>query len=207
MAVKIKNAGSARSKLAEASRAMDAAARQAANQGARKAAQVARKATSEVYNLTERTLADYISIRQATVSQSFARVRLRIKAVPLSAFGARIKMQRFRFTDSLGRNVNRLLPTVHLKLYRAGGVKHFRSLFPLRQRSDGPLYEADRIKRRIGKERLKLTVPRYFTFPKRILNETVLPRIIAEVPDVLVTKFGAAFRKLFKGQRQLRGNS
>ncbi len=184
-------------------RASATAGRQSVNRVANTVRSQAAKRTSAVYNLRQKTLRDAISIKGASKGDDTATVTLHIRAVPLTEFSPRVRMQTFKFTDSLGRKVNRRLPTVRLRIFRGGSPRYIRPAFPLRQRYSGGLAAGDTIRRRTGSARGKLTSLRYYTFPNRFLRERLMPQLRDVVDDRLGIEFRAAHRNQL---RRLRGN-
>jgi|GEM_PF-6111930 len=184
-------------------RASRTAGRQSVNRVANTVRSQAAKRTSAVYNLRQKTLREAISIKGASQGDDTATVTLHIRAVPLTEFSPRVRMQTFRFTDSLGRRVNRRLPTVRLRIFRGGSARYIRPAFPLRQRYSGRLAAGDTIRRRAGSSRGKLTSLRYYTFPNRFLRERLMPQLRDVVDDRLGIEFRAAHRNQL---RRLLGN-
>lgn len=184
-------------------RASRTAGRQSVNRVANTVRSQAAKRTSAVYNLRQKTLRTAISIKGASQGDDTATVTLHIRAVPLTEFSPRVRMQTFRFTDSLGRRVNRRLPTVRLRIFKSGSARYIRPAFPLRQRYSGGLAPGDTIRRRAGSSRGKLTALRYYTFPNRFLRQRLMPQLRDVVDDRLGIEFRAAHRNQL---RRLLGN-
>ncbi|MCX7062842.1 MAG: hypothetical protein NTZ11_18395 [Gammaproteobacteria bacterium] len=164
--------------------------------------------TTETYNLSTRDIAPFIRTRNVTRSGPLeGSLDLRVRAIPIETFKPRVVMQRFTYAIR-GQMVTRRLPTIELKRFRKGNPKKIPGAFPLQQRVTGRLRTGDKVRRRIGSDRNRLTNIRYYTFPKRFVNETLLPEVRAFVGPRLRIEIDAAFRKfnLATGQRTLRGN-
>lgn len=184
-------------------RASRTAGRQSVNRVANTVRSQAAKRTAAVYNLRQKTLRKAISIKGASQGGDTATVTLHIRAVPLTEFSPRVRMQTFRFTDSLGRRVNRRLPTVRLRIFKSGSARYIGPAFPLRQRYSGGLAPGDTIRRRAGSSRGKLTALRYYTFPNRFLRQRLMPQL----RDVVDDRVGVEFRAAHRNQlRRLVGN-
>lgn len=137
--------------------------------------------TAQRYNLSEDTLRDYIFVRRASVTADkvSGTVQLQIKAVPLTAFGAQVQLVSRTLRAAFGRPTKpytRLLPQVSVQLYRGQAAKKLPGGFPLRQRDASALLGGEKVRRRIGPERDRLTGFRYYTFPRRITDK-LLPQL------------------------------
>lgn len=163
--------------------------------------------TSQRYNLSEATLSHYVYPRRASVTADGARgsVELQIKAVPLTEFGAKVVMRPVTLTGRTGTRYQRTLPSVEVALYRNQRPRRLPGAFPLRQRSDGSVFASESVRRRIGKDRGKLTGFRYYTFPKRITQKLV-SELQREGGKQLRVSLRIAYRKAFRGQQVLRLN-
>lgn len=172
---------------------------------ARSVRQSAIARTAAVYNLSKRTLSQYVQIRRESTGLH-ASVQLQVRAVPIQAFTPKVQMDRFRYVDSRGRRVDRRLAAVYVKRYTQGRALRIPQAFPLRQRFGGALGAGDQVRRRTGAARGKLTVLRYYTFPKRFLDE-LLPALRAEAAESLGVDMRAAVRRYTsRGRRELRRN-
>lgn len=163
--------------------------------------------TASRYNITKRRLSRSVYIKRAGRGVAAASVNLKIRAVPLDEFGARVRMTPLRGRDSLGRRFNRKAASVSVKIYRGGGRKTLPGAFPLFQRTPGALREPGTVRKRTSAARNKLTVLRFYTFPTDY-REALLSDIAAQLPGDFGVAFDAAVRKLDKGgNRVLRGNA
>lgn len=174
-----------------------ALSKQALNRAARNARSFAIRRTSEVYNLSTRQLQPYLVLRRSSQGKDgsiSASLGFRIRAIPIEQFKPRIEMRQFT-VNVRGRPVRRRLATVLLQLYRAGSPKLVAPAFPLRQRTSGRLRPGEAIRRRIGPRRDRLTRLRYFTFPQRFLEETLLPQTAAFAGENVNVEFDRALRR------------
>lgn len=161
--------------------------------------------TTRRYNLDEDTLAPFVTLGQtgtAGQTDGYASVRLMARPIPIAVFNPTVRMQPVRIAKRNGGTYTRRLPTVWVKRFRSGGAKQLKPFFPLEQRVDGAT--ADSIRRRIGAGRDRLTGPRFYTFPKRFLDE-IRPQLVEFVGDRGSGELQGAYRKWLKGQRVLRG--
>lgn len=170
---------------------------QSLNRAAERARTFAIRRTSEIYNLSTRQLQPYLRLRRAA-STGFtgsvsASLNFLLRAIPIEQFKPRIEMRQFT-VNVRGRPVRRRLATVLLQLYRAGAPKIVTPAFPLRQRATGRLRPGESIRRRVGAARDRLTRIRYFTFPQRFLDETLLPDTAAFAGETLRVEFDRALR-------------
>lgn len=163
--------------------------------------------TGDRYNLTGSVVEQFVSVGTVTVRAGGASgsVRLKLKALPLHLFGARLEMRQFTLRSRAGRTFTRTLPTVRVAIYRGSVPKTLPGGFELRRRNDGDLAPADQVRRRIGAERGKLTGFRYFTFP-RSFTASLLPDLQAVGSRTLAVELRAAYRKRREGLQVLRGN-
>ena len=183
--------------------------RRAASLSLRVAAEAASNAavdrTTATYNLDADVVREFVQIRQISEGDDSATVTLQVRAIHIEAFAPEIRMRRFRYTDKLGRVVDRLLPSVYVARLRGRQARFLRPAFPLRQRTDGPLNAGERIRRRAGESRSRLTKLRYFSFPKKFLRDDLLPAATAAAGDGFAVEFRALFRRLSsRGRRELR---
>jgi len=172
---------------------------------------------AERVNLSEDTLGSFIEVGQTSVRADGVRgsVTLKVKAVPLTAFGAQVQMLPYTGPDSRGRRYkSRVLPQVRVALYRDQRPRILPGAFALRQRNNGPLNTSDRVVRRVGQgvgdrrdgsSGRKLAGFRFFTFPKRTTNQ-VLPALKAFAGEQFAVDLRVAYRKQLRGVRVLRGN-
>lgn len=182
-----------------------AAAQEATQAVARSTKRRAITLTTQRYNLSADALDPFVEIGPVgNTPYGGASVTLRARPIPISAFAPQVRMRTFTLTSSRGRTYTRKLPTILVKRFRKGGAKPLRPFFPLRQRSDGPLAASDDVRRRIGQARERLTVPRFYTFPKRFLDE-IRPQLVEHVGAQGSVELRAAWRKRHKGYRVLRG--
>lgn len=180
-----------------------AAAQEAVEATAAATKRRAGRLTTQRYNIDEQTLDPFIDIGKiGAMPGGGAFVRLKAKPIPISAFDPRVRMRSFTLTSSAGRRYSRKLPTVWIKRFRSGSAKQLKPFFTLHQRADGPT--TDEIRRRIGAARGRLTVPRFYTFPKRFLQE-IEPQLVEFVGQQGLLDLRAAWRKRMNGYRVLRG--
>lgn len=161
--------------------------------------------TTLKYNLDEQTLDPYVTTGYTGTggrSDGWASVRLLARPIPISVFNPTVRMRNVRIAKRAGGSYVRKLPTIWVKRFRAGGLKQLKPFFPLHQRTDGAT--TDEIRRRIGSGRERLTVPRFYTFPKRFLDE-IRPQLVAFVGERGQVELNGAVRKRLRGQRVLRG--
>lgn len=197
--------------IADGLEALPSAARTTGSAAVRAAANATSDAavrrTTEVYNLNTDTVRQFVSVLPIGQDASSATVRLKIRAIPIEAFEPEIRMRRFRYTDSLGRTVDRLLPAVYLQRLRGRNARFLRPAFPLTQRTSGTLRQGESIRRRIDDRRDRLTRLRFFTFPRRYTRDDLLPLLEQAAADVLNVEVRAAYRRIGRrGLRELRRN-
>lgn len=188
-----------------------AAVQEAVQAVARSTKRRAIKLTTQRYNLDEETLDPYVALGKTGITPyGGASVRLKARPIPISVFSPQVRMKTFTLTSSRARTYKRKLPTVLVKRFRKGGAKPLKPFFPLRQRANGPLAASDAVRKRTGSKvsakenRMKLTGPRFYTFPKRFLDE-IRPQLIEHVGEQGSLELRAAWRKRHKGYRVLRG--
>jgi hypothetical protein len=185
---------------------------EAANVTAKGTRQYALKLTTQRYNLDVEDLEPFIALREATTPRGGASVTLKARAIPISAFKPQVRIQSFRLVSrgNKPKTYTRRLPTIYVQRFRSGSPKHLHPYFPLHQRTDGALSPTDRVRRLVaskgktGDYTDRLTGVRYYTFPKRFLNE-IRPKLAAYVGERGSVELNAAFRKRLAGQRVLRG--
>ena len=204
--------------------ALPAAAREAANAAAELTARATRleaiRLTTRRYNLDADTLDPYVvgSYGKGGRTDGWSSVTLLARPVPIQVFNPAVRMRTFRLV-SRGRRpktYSRSLPTIVVKRMRQGSAKQLHPYFPLHQRTSGPLSPGDAVRRRIGSGRgdgrsvktpysgNKLTGVRYYTFPKRFLDE-IKPQLVEFVGDRGQVELRGALRKRLRDQRVLRG--
>lgn len=186
-------------------------ARQSLNRTIARARTFAGRKTVETYALSTREIAPYVVARNATLGfdgQLEGSVDLRIRAIPIETFKPRIVVRRFTYAMN-GHVVTRRLPTVELQRFRQGAPKLVRPAFPLTQRSTGRLRSGDKVRRRIGPDRGRLTRIRYYTFPRKFVDEVLAPAVREFVGPRLQIEFDNAFRvySLRRRRTELRRNS
>lgn len=163
--------------------------------------------STEVYNIGRRDLAPFVTVRQASASKVSGSVRLLVRAIPIEFFRPRVRMQAFTFRRH-GKTVTQQLPAIYLRRFKNGGEKYVGPAFPLSQRRSGPLRRGERIRRRIGEQRDRLTRIRYYTFPKQFTEEVLLPDAQAFIgPSINIELRRALRRRNARGGRTLRGNT
>lgn len=204
--------GDADAMLSGLAQAADQAVRESINTVAERVEKAAVDKTLDRYNIKRNTLQQSVSLRRASAGQNSATVTLQVKAIPFEEFSPTVRMQAVP-VRAFGRyQTRRMQAYVRVKYYKRGGAKLVPGAFPLRQRSGGPLQTGDRIRRRTGAARDKLTVLRYFTFPKRHLAALV-PELEKLAGDGVAVEFNPAWRSALQGKsgrsgsyRHLRGN-
>lgn len=170
--------------------AVNEAAISAGNAAVKAGQQAAIETTVDRYNVTAEQIAPYVTAQLASQGKAGASVTLKVRAIPLETFNPIVRMQRFDFRDKKGRHVSRLLPAVYFARLRGDAPKYLRPAFPLHQRTSGALSGGDRIVKRTGKARDKLTTFRFYTFPDRFLDTELIPAVQDAMP--------AGFRADFK---------
>ena len=161
----------------------------------------------EVYNISRRELTPFVSVHRASGTRLRGSVRMLVRAIPIEAFRPRVKMQTFTFKVR-GKDVKRRLPAIYLKRFKNAGEKYIGPAFPLTQRSSGVLRRGEKVRRRIGAERGRLTRIRYYTFPKQFAEEVLLPDAQAFIGPAISVELRRALRRFSPrtGLRPLRGN-
>lgn len=161
--------------------------------------------TTDVYNISRRELAKYVSTRDASPKSLEASVSLRIRAIPIEVFKPRVQMQSFSY--QVGDNtVTRLLPAIYLQRLKAEAPKYVGPAFPLQQRRSGELRAGERVRRRLGngktyvdpetgQERDSLTKLRYYTFPREFVEEVILPDAAEFIPSRVELEIRRAIRR------------
>lgn len=209
ISVKVTGVAAAARDLRATPGALISIATESVNAAAEHANEFVVRRTSQQYNLSEATLSQYVSVRRASVRADSVSgsVTLQIAAVPLTEFGAQVRMVRYTGPDSRGRRYrSRLLPEVRVALYRGKAARKLPGAFPLRQRGSGALRGGEAVRKRVGAQRGRLTGFRYFTFPKRLTD-----RLLVEAQREIGTQFGVtfrvAYRKWIRGAAVLRDNN
>lgn len=177
---------------------------QSVNRVAERLAHRLAQKTSQKYALTLEQVTQYISVRQASQSAAgdSASVQLQIKAIPAEVFPIRVAMQRFALRQAFGRKTRtytRALPVVQIKRYRDAGFHRLGKAFPLHQRESGALATGDSVRRRTGStkedSRDKLTVMRFYTFPRAFVQDVLLPEAKVFVPQQYNIELRTAYRR------------
>lgn len=167
---------------------------------------VVRKST-EVFNISRRDLTPFVAQQRATRTNVRGGVSLKVRAIPIEFFNPRVQMQDFTFQRG-GKTVTQRLPAVYLKRFRNGSEKYVGPAFPLQQRRTGRLRKGEKVRRRVGAARDRLTRIRYYTFPKQFTEEVLLPDAAAFVGPAISVELERAFRRYTaRGRRELRGNT
>lgn len=166
------------------------------------------KKSLEVYNISSRELTPYVAIRRASRSSMRGSVSLQVRAISIEAFRPRVRMQSFTYKIR-GKEVTRKLPAIYLRRFKGGAEKYIGPAFPLHQRTTGVLKRGDKVRRRIGAARDRLTRIRYYTFPKQFTEEVLLPDAQAYIGPAIAVEMRRAFRRYSprSGLRPLRGNA
>lgn len=150
--------------------------------------------TTKVYNISRRELGPFVRERKASRASITASVSLAIRAIPIETFKPRVRMQKFTFRLR-GRTVTRTLPAIYLKRLRAEAAQYVGPAFPLTQRRSGALAAGEKVRRRIGSERERLTRLRYYTFPREFIDEQLLPDAAAFIPERVALEIRRAVRR------------
>lgn len=163
--------------------------------------------TTEIYNISARDLRPYVSAKSASKNDPNALIRMHVRAIPIEFFKPRVKMQTFTF-QVRGKTVTRKLPAIYLRRYRGGAEKYVAPAFPLTQRRTGLVARGEKVRRRIGADRDRLTRIRYYTFPKQFVDEVLLPDAQQFIPERMRVELRSAIRRYSakSGLRTLRGN-
>lgn len=162
--------------------------------------------TVETYNLSTRQIAPYITARRVSQSatQLEGSVDLHLRAIGIETFRPRVVLRSFTYLIN-GREVTRRLPTIELQRFRNGSPKLVKPAFPLHQRRTGQLRAGDTVRKRTGTARDKLTPIRYYTFPRRFIDETLAPAVREFAGPRLAIELDAAFRAFSsRGRRELK---
>lgn len=167
----------------------------ALNRTIERARTFAGRKTVETYNLSTRQIAPYVRARKVTVraEKLEGSVDLQIRAIPIETFRPQVVMKTITYTLR-GQIVTRRVATIELQRFRNGTPKLVRPAFPLAQRRTGRLRAGEKVRRRTGKERGKLTKIRYYTFPRKFVNETLAPAVREFVGPRIRIELDAAFR-------------
>lgn len=185
-------------------------AQQGLNRTIDRARTFAGRKTSETYNLSTRDIAPYIRTSKVTVRSEKLEgsVDLRVRAIPIETFKPRVVVRSFTYAWR-GRTITRKLATIEVQRFRRGTPKLVGPAFPLQQRVTGRLRAGERVRRRTGPDRDKLTYIRYYTFPRRFVDETLTPAVREFVGPRLRIEIDAAFRAFTarRAARTLRRNS
>lgn len=162
----------------------------------------------EVYNIARRELTPYVTVRRASGSRVSGSVSMLVRAIPIEAFRPRVRMQTFTF-EFRGKQVTRRLPAIFLRRFKNGDEKYIGPAFPLTQRRSGVVKRGEKVRRRIGADRERLTRIRYYTFPKQFAEEVLLPDARAFIGPAIGVELRRAFRRYNprRGLRTLRGNA
>jgi len=165
--------------------------------------------TVETYNLSTRQIAPYITARRVSrsASQLEGSVDLHLRAINIEAFRPRVVIRSFTYVIS-GHTVTRRLPTIEVQRFRDGTPKLVRPAFPLHQRRSGLLRRGEEIRKRTSADRDKLTRIRYYTFPRRFIEQVLTPTVADFVGPRLSIELDAAVRGFTARRgRALRSNS
>jgi len=153
----------------------------------------AAEAQEAVYNIDSSELEKSIFVEIASQGRNTATVTLKVKALPIEKFRPQVEMRKVSVLAFGKYPTTRELPHVRVQYFRRGRPQYIRPAFPLKQRSSGTLASGGKIRRRTGQARGKLTVLRYYTFPKRHL-EKMLPELLKVAGENVTVTFSAAWR-------------
>lgn len=183
---------------------VDEATRSAAEIGMRAAVDsainLAVDQTSSKYNLTPDRLRQYVGLEE--VSGLSATVQLRIRPIPIEEFAPEIRMRRYTWRDKLGRRHSQELPSVYFQRLRDRKPRLVRPAFPLEQRTSGQLRAGEKVRRRVGSWRERLTNIRYFSFPHNWLRNELIPAVESRMVDDYALEFRASFNRFQKGRNR-----
>lgn len=181
----------------------------ALNRTIERARTFAGRKTVETYNLSTRQIAPYVRARKVTVraDKLEGSVDLQIRAIPIETFRPQVVMRQITYSVR-GRTVTRRVATIELQRFRNGTPKLVRPAFPLQQRRTGRLRAGEKVRRRTGRARDKLTKIRYYTFPRKFVAETLAPAVREFVGPRIRIELDAAFRAFSAraGRNTLRRN-
>lgn len=185
--------------------ALNTQARLALNKVITAARTVASRKTTETYRLSTRQVLPYITARKVSASagELSGSLELSIKPISIEAFKPRVVMKTVSYTWR-GRTVTRRLATIEVQRFVDGAPKLVGPAFPLTQRRTGLLRAGEQVRRRIGKDRNKLTRIRYYTFPRKFVAEQLAPAVQAFAPERFAIELLAARRFTTKGRRVVR---
>lgn len=153
--------------------------------------------TTEFYNVRPRVLREYVILRQASKNSLSGGANLEIRALPVNAFSPRVRMQRFTF-QRRGQQVTQQLPAVYVTLLKSEGPQYAKPAFPLQQRTSGAIRPAEKVRRRIGERRDRLTNIRYYTFPKQFIEDVIVPDVAPFIPERMELEIDRAYRRFTK---------
>ncbi len=167
------------------------------NRTSTRARTLAARKTSEVYNLSTRALAPLIRVRRVTRNSATLEggLDLKVQNLPIQAFRPRVVMRTFTYVLR-GKTVTRRLPTVEVQRLRGEPFKTVQPAFPAKQRRSGQLRRSEKVYRRLGQSRKKLTSFRYYTFPRLYIDDTLKPMVKEFVRDNLERELAGAFKGL-----------
>lgn len=194
--------------LRDMPRALQSSAEVAVTKNIREGREFVIRRTGEKYNLSEATIREHVFARRVSRTKDGARgsLELQVKAIPLEEFSAQVEFVSRRLNRAFGRpsrSYQRKFARVRVALYKGQRARVLPGGFPLNQRRAGLLRTGERVRKRIGSSRDRLTGFRYYTFPRR-LTDRLLRETQDEVSKNLSVSFRVAFRK--EGSRTLRFN-
>ena len=170
------------------------------NRTIERARTLAGRRTSEEYNLSTRQLLRYVKARKVTRKSNKLEgsVDLSIQPIRLEEFRPRIVMKQFTYVIR-GKTVTRRLATVRIRHRRNVPLATVQPAFPEKQRESGSFVRTDRIFRRVGAARDKLTFLRFHTFPLKFIDEKLLPSVQQFAGPRLQIEMDQAFKAYASG--------
>lgn len=163
----------------------DAAAIESLNETADRIEKEAINRTLSEFNIPRPELEKAVFVQRASEGRDFATVSLKIKAIPFESFSPQVQMKPVDMLAFGKHRTRRMLPHVSVRYRRGAAAQYVRPAFPVASGS--------RFKRRTGKARHKLTVLRYFTFPKRHMAK-MLPELKDLAGETVSVSFSSAWR-------------
>ncbi|WP_293373620.1 hypothetical protein [Nevskia sp.] len=153
------------------------------------------RTTTQFYNVRPRILREYVRIRGATRNNISGSAQLQRRALPINAFSPRVRLQRFTY-QRRGQQVTQTLPAVFVTLLKSEGPQYVAPAFPLQQRRTGVIPQGEKVRRRIGSARDRLTTIRYFTFPRQFVEDVIVPDVEPFIPQRMTLELDRAYRRI-----------
>lgn len=156
------------------------------------------KKAAETIALKQSVLRDSVrlSLEGLKEPNPSASVTLVVRPVRVQEFPVRVRMVEVGLRSRAGRTFVRRLPVVEAQIYK-GRYSHLPSGFPLRQRFSGALVSGEKVRRRTGNARDKLTAFAMRTFTRKLLD-TLVPELRAEGAQIAQVEVERAMQKLIR---------